>query len=310
MTFINRIGYLSFIIITGYFVDIFNQGYLFGYMLVLFMMVNNRQIVKLIDTDSIVLLIFSIAYALFYALNPFGGPQLIIIYGIFPFLFFLFGKYIAKRLNNHQETHSFLLFLMLAYSFVAVISVLINIYQEGFVRFERDVPLIWGNTINATGTAAMLFANMCIPAILLFSFKRIPKIATLILSVFFILSLIVSFRLGSRTQLVIFILTLVASLIFLMSKQAAHKKVFTFMICFFALNIVISYTTIDYDSDLLSSYAGRMESDEYGASTAGGRTERWVKSIENIFYKPLGWDVKEFGLSHNLWLDVARAGTN
>jgi hypothetical protein len=30
--------------------------------------------------------------------------------------------------------------------------------------------------------------------------------------------------------------------------------------------------------------------------------------MENIFSKPFGWELEEFGFSHNLWLDVARFG--
>jgi hypothetical protein len=52
-----------------------------------------------------------------------------------------------------------------------------------------------------------------------------------------------------------------------------------------------------------------MESREYGASTAGGRTQKWAKSFEYIVERPLGWSVEDFGYSHNLWLDTARAGT-
>ena len=52
-----------------------------------------------------------------------------------------------------------------------------------------------------------------------------------------------------------------------------------------------------------------MDSKKYGASTAGGRTERWTKSLDNLIDKPLGWEISDFGYSHNLWLDVARSGT-
>ena len=58
----------------------------------------------------------------------------------------------------------------------------------------------------------------------------------------------------------------------------------------------------------MTSYASRMDDKKYGAATAGGRTERWEKSLVNLVEKPLGWKLEEFGYSHNLWLDVLRVG--
>jgi len=51
-----------------------------------------------------------------------------------------------------------------------------------------------------------------------------------------------------------------------------------------------------------------MEDKNNNVANAGGRSERWLKSIEHMFTDPLGWDVREFGFSHNLWFDVLRVG--
>jgi hypothetical protein len=48
--------------------------------------------------------------------------------------------------------------------------------------------------------------------------------------------------------------------------------------------------------------------DQENTMEAGGRTELWMKSLQNIVRKPYGWSYHEFGFSHNIWLDIARVG--
>ena len=52
--------------------------------------------------------------------------------------------------------------------------------------------------------------------------------------------------------------------------------------------------SFDLNADWLSTFAGRMEGGSGEVASGGGRTERWVKSIEYIFEKPLGWSLDEF----------------
>ena len=42
--------------------------------------------------------------------------------------------------------------------------------------------------------------------------------------------------------------------------------------------------------------------------TAGGRTYRWIGSLESIFTDPWGWGLEKYGHAHNMWLDIARMG--
>lgn len=310
MHLIKEMGWLLFILLTGYLIDPVHYGFIFGYLIIIRLMFSGRESISLMDKSSIILFSFSIVYAMFYSLNTTeGGLQLIGIYALFPVTFYLLGKQISFRINSGNKLSDLFIIIAILYSSITLISVLSNIYTYGFIRLDRDVPTIWGNTQNATGTAVYLFANMCIPAILLFSFKARKKFYNIVLIVIYILSITCVLRLGSRTQIIISILTLLSSIVFLFTSVSIKKKLLIIIGVFAVVNITITYLQLDFDSDLLSAYAGRMESKEYGAATAGGRTERWVSSIEYMFKQPLGWDVKEFGLSHNLWLDTARAGT-
>ncbi|WP_157449787.1 hypothetical protein [Croceitalea dokdonensis] len=259
--------------------------------------------------DSIILFIFSVVYAIFYAFDPYSGMQFILVYALFPLVFYLLGKNIAKKAKGSEQLFNIILGLSVIYSTIALISVLLNIASGGFAQTERNIPLLWGSSGAATGTAAYLFANMCLPALLLFSFKKRKILINLILVTVYCLSILAVLRLGSRTQIVISGFTLFASLLFLFKVQSPTRNFITLLLVFFGLNAVLTTVNIDFDSDLLSAYADRMDSKSHGASTAGGRTERWEKSLEYMIKKPMGWKVDDFGYSHNLWLDTARGGT-
>jgi len=59
---------------------------------------------------------------------------------------------------------------------------------------------------------------------------------------------------------------------------------------------------------LFYSYQDRLGSDEYGSTTAGGRTKLWSVGIENLVKYPMGAVVydRDLSYSHNFWLDIGR----
>lgn len=305
---INSIGYLRVILFLTYLIDPFNYGYLFGALLII-SIITDKLLVEKLDLNFTLLLLFSICYAIFYIFNLELGSQFILIYALFPAGFYLIGKtFNNKSLNNTQ-----LFYLLFASGFIfslpAMVSVLTSIIDKGFVVIERDVPMIWGgNVIPATNMAAYFVLNMSIPAFLVAGFKKFNLPLKLLMISTFIISVLCVLRLGSRTQLSIFFITFIISLIFLIRRQTVKQNVTLFGILFLIFNVFLSYVSFDKDSDIMSAFAGRMESKKYGAATAGGRTERWTKSIVNLWEKPLGWDVTDFGFSHNLWFDIARVG--
>ncbi|WP_282118133.1 hypothetical protein [Maribacter aquivivus] len=305
---LNSIGYFRVILFLIYFIDPFSYGYLFGALLIISIITDNFFIEKL-ESNFSLLFLFSICYATFYVFNLDLGSQFILIYALFPVGFYLIGKtFNNKSLNNIQ-----LFYLLFASGFIfslpAMVSVLTSIIDKGFVVIERDVPMIWGgNVIPATNMAAYFVLNMSIPAFLVAGFKKFNLPLKLLMISTFIISVLCVLRLGSRTQLSIFFITFIISLIFLIRRQTVKQNVTLFGILFLIFNVFLSYVSFDKDSDIMSAFAGRMESKKYGAATAGGRTERWTKSIVNLWEKPLGWDVTDFGFSHNLWFDIARVG--
>ncbi|PCE62604.1 hypothetical protein [Sediminicola luteus] len=301
--------YLLLFLVAFYVLDPFTYGFLFGYAVLAFLLLYFSKAIKLFDTTLLILFLFSIVYALFYSFNPGLGAQFILIYSIVPGALYLSGKWLRIRTDN-IGSFWILILLGFVYSVPAIISILKFINENGFVSVKRDVPNIWtGELLSATNMASAFALNMCIPGIFIIGNKIIKyKLTYIVLTGVYLVSIICVFRLGSRTQLALSIFSVVIALIFKVSKQNLRQNFVTFVIIFIALNGLLSYFSFDTETDLLSAYADRMDSKTHGVATAGGRTNKWEKSIIYMFKEPLGWELKEFGFAHNLWFDATRVG--
>lgn len=308
--YIGGLGAINAFFIVCTLMNVMNYGFLFGYIAILLMILKKNFLKTAIERNFLLLFLFSTVYALFYAMNPWKGMQYVVLYMFTPPVFYLWGKFMAT-VNRRTNTLFFVLIgLTVLYSLPAMISVTLNIAEGGFAQAERNIAMFWSTEImTATGMGAFFIFNMCLPAILLASYKIMPKPVLFLLLAIFIISLLCVLRLGSRTQLGIMLISLVISLITMVPKMSLKENMAIFFTVFLAIFFVIREISFDLDSDLFTSFAGRMEED--GAAdlaSGGGRTQLWGKSIDNLFEKPLGWDLDEFGYSHNLWLDALRVG--
>ncbi len=308
--YISKLGYFNAFFITFSLLNVLDFGYLFGYICIILIFTKKEFLKSGIERNFLLLFFFTVVYGLFYALNPWKGVQFIILYILTPPAFYLWGKYMAT-VNQKTKTLFFVLIgLTIIYSLPALISVTMNIVEGGFVQAERNIPMIWG-TVNvpATQMAAFFVFNMCIPALLLVSFKFIPKTVFVFLLTIFLLSVACVLRLGSRTQLGIVLLSLVIGLVIASPKMSFKENIRVYAVFFGIIFLIATQVSFDIDSDLFTSFAGRMKDDGAGdIASGGGRTNLWMNSIDNLFKKPLGWDLDEFGYSHNLWLDALRVG--
>lgn len=306
--YIKEIGPIKFLLLFLFFLDPFLVGFLFGYAIVIILFLDIKFLKSSFDLDAVLLFTFSIIYAVFYSFDITRGVQVLFMYLFFPLVFYLIGKLLVTKAENENTVLVCLIGLGVVFSLPALISVLNNIYIGGFVQSSRDVQMIWGGApVAATGLAAYLCLNMCIPAIL---FSRIKFNLTfkLFLIIVYVLSMVCVLRLGSRTQIGISLITLIVSIIYNFPRQTIKQNLTVFGILALIIIYLGQSAAFSGKSDVFASYADRMESKKYGAATAGGRTERWEKSLVNLFEKPLGWDLDEFGYSHNLWLDILRVG--
>ena len=301
-----KVGVTNLIAFVIYLLDPFNKGYLFGYFLIISMLFNGKKIITYLDKDFIFIGLFSITYALFYIFYMESGLQFIFIYAFFPSFFYLFGKYLV--IPNIKSGSLVLIFFTIGFIFSlsALTSIIINLKEGGFSQLNREIPMFWsGKPMKATLMAAYLTFNMCIPIIYIIKQKKNQLLINLIAGLIFIASLLSSFRLGSRTQLVICILSIMISFIYVIPRQSFKANVKLFLIVLATSVLILKFIPLDLNASYLSVLGSRLQ-ESGNVSSAGGRTTLWTNALENLFDYPLGWQGNNVRYAHNLWLDVAR----
>ncbi|WP_222983935.1 hypothetical protein [Flagellimonas meishanensis] len=280
-----------------------------GYLLIGLLILKKDFLTRNLDTIFLVLLLFSITFAAFFSFEPKAGKQYILVYALVPSALYLMGKYFAEKLEgNRNHLFFLLLFAGCLFAVTPILSVFFDILRNGYGVVDRNLPSFWtGQVILATIMGSHFAIVMTIPGLLIPKVKNLRLIYRLALLGIFAISVACVLRIGSRTQLSIFFITFLTALIYVMPRQSFRRNLFMFMMFFLLVFYAINTISFDLDQDWLSAFANRMEDGQDFAS-GGGRTDRWMKSLENLFEKPLGWSEHEFGHSHNLWFDVLRVG--
>lgn len=308
--YIRNTGVLIIVLVALYLINPYSKDYLIGYILVPLVLIDRNFIKNNLDFDVLLLLLFSFSYALFYSFDADAtqGRQYIFIYALTPPTFYLIGKYLAR--NNPTPTQLFYVLFTIGsiFSVSAVISVYLNFNEGGFAQLERSIPMIWdGNPVSATIMGGFMTLNMCIPALLIISQGKKNLIFNIIAIGLFLVSLICVLRLGSRTQLGIFLLSSVMAIIYIIPRQAFKKNIILVGILLGIILYIGRNVSFDLDAEWMTTFADRMSGGTDELASGGGRMEKWTKSLEYLFTHPLGWNKNDFGYSHNLWLDVLRA---
>ncbi|MCL6266232.1 O-antigen ligase family protein [Flagellimonas myxillae] len=294
-----------------YLLNPFGLNIMIGYVLAALMVIHREFLVRNLDTGLLLLFLFSITYAAFFSFEPLAGKQFIVIYMLVPSTFYLMGKYFVEKTSKNYSTLIWMLLLTsIVFSITGILSVVTVLNQLGFTEVDRNLPNYWtGQITPATKMGAYFALIMCIPAVLVPKIKKVNLVVRVLLLLLFVISVVCVLRIGSRTQLGIFLITLLMSLFYIMPRQSLRRNLFMFAMFFGLVFYIGSTVSFDLDQDWLSAFAGRMEDNGSGdLASGGGRTERWVKSMEYLFVKPLGWSEHEFGHAHNLWFDVLRIG--
>lgn len=309
LSYINEIGIIGIGLFYIYLINPFNKGFFAGYLIIIIIYSSKEFLLKNIDSTYCVLLLFSLVYAAFYFFNMEQGIQWLFIYALFPSSFYLLGKKMVYKHTSSQTLFYLFFSVALLYSFTGLASVGINLIQGGFVQVGRSIADFWtGKERLATAMGAYFIFNMSIPGLLIAAKNKIPLLFKLFAVAIFIASLLCAFRLGSRTQIGLVILSVLFALLYLFKSQNLVRNFKLLLTILVIVFLGINYLSIDLDAEVLSSLGDRLQNSD-NAGSAGGRTDRWEKSIINLYEKPLGWHVDEFGYSHNMWFDAARNGT-
>lgn len=309
-TYLNKIGIPLLLLLILFLLDPFNLAINAGYIIFVFLFIfKGKSIITVLDMDFFIIFAFSFTYSAFVFFGDNRGVQYLIIQTLFPATFYILGKLlITKEITNKQ-----LIILIVISGFIYSITILLstfnNLVVNGLNQTDRFIPSFWSNDeIKATKAASFLIYNTVIPAILVANRKRFNLIFKIVLLVMYALTLIASFRLGSRTLIVVSIFTLMVSIIYIVFNQSllANLKLISSLT---ALSVITYlFIPINFDSPIFSTLGHRMKNGATeSTATAGNRTQLWTDGLGNLFQNPLGWEYHMH--HHNLWLDIAKEAT-
>tara|TARA_E500000318_G_C3565740_1_gene215548 strand:- start:911 stop:2086 length:1176 start_codon:yes stop_codon:yes gene_type:complete len=306
---IRKIGVPFVVLFFIYLLNPYGLNIYVGYLIAALILLQKDFLVRNVDVGFWLLFVFSIIYAAFFSFDPKAGNQYIVIYAIVPGAFYLLGKFFTEKLKSNQVNLIILLLISaVIFSISAVLSVFTDILQNGYNVVDRNLPNYWtGNIVPATIMGSYLTLIMALPALLVPHIKKLPMVGRILLLVYYAIAMACILRIGSRTQISISLITLLVSLFYVMPRQSYRRNLFMFLLFFMGIFYIMNTVSFDLDQDWLSAFANRME-DSQDLASGGGRTDRWIKSMEYLFTKPLGWSEHEFGHAHNLWFDVLRIG--
>ncbi len=305
--YIEEVGPVIIILLFLHLLNPFNMGHIFGYLLfVVFIISKKSVLLKNMDQEFMILVLFGFIYTIFNALGPNKGFQYLIIQAIFPCFFYILGKTLIVKEITQKQIVFFLFSMAFAFSLTSIISVIQDLLRGGFAQSSRLIRSYWtGQWLKATIVAGYLTYNMVIPAVL-FASRRSYFQKALLLGVY-VISMLCIFRLGSRAALAITGLTLVIGLVVFLSQNSVRTNLKFIVRLILFLVVFLYFVPIDLEADYFSTLGARLQSSgTSSASSAGGRTELWQTALQNFIKSPLGWDAQRH--SHNVWLDIAKVG--
>ena len=271
------------------------------------LILSGKNFKKLIDVNLLLLILFLMIYFMISSYNAYEKSEVNNQLLIAPPILYIFCKWGGYKYYTPSQISKLFWIIGLSLSLLALLSVYIDIIQNGFLGGGRSLTLIGvDQEIHATGLAGMFIVPIAYSGVFLASDRRFYLHEKIILITFFSLSLLAAIRVGSRTFLVIAAISFLQG-IYINSRKSGIK--ITLLIS--SIFLISGYFLFDYLSntlDIFSYYQSRMDSEEHGLQTAGGRSEKWLKSLSLMASNPMGWDFQINGFSHNLWLDTARNG--
>ena len=286
----------------------FMVAHLFIYaLLFIFFVLKKNTLFSLMDKNFVWIFAFSLIYTLFFVLNVNTGPQGIIMRLLFPPLYYLLGKYLVTEDLQYTGVVNLLLLLGIVYATSTLLSVGTNLLESGFNVTERDVPDFWnGKTYVSTGLAGYLIYVLVLPGIVMAN-KHLQRnrLLLVVLTGIYIVALLSSFRIGSRTAIAVIGIGILVGIIFRLLGSSLIQGI-RFITGLVVVSLLFyNFVPINLDAEYLSILGDRLQSKESSSiSTAGNRTGLWQESFENLFKHPLGWESDHF--AHNSWLDIAK----
>jgi len=276
--------------------------------LTIILLTSKKAWLTIIDRIIILWLIFILTYFINLYYNNANDKNFNLQLLILPVASYWIGKETGLKIKNGNQFFISTFLMGTSLSFFTTYSVILSIYKDGFSGLSRSIEIIgFGQTaVSATVLGGLLIVTASLAGTLFCKSDELSKYWKILFFITLILSTIASLRLGSRTLLAISLISLVFG--YVINRKTINSGIkFIFITSICAMPIAISYA-IESESILINYFADRISDEAYSSQTAGGRSEKWLASIELILNNPFGWDLSINGYSHNLWLDTARNG--
>lgn len=290
-------------------------GYSMYILIFLFPFIIRKRIPR--QTKSAVLIIaFSICYTiplLFQRNCP--SFSVLIFCLIFPIISYWSGIYICRNTLNSNTP---LVVIVLLTACIAIWSITVNLLD--FIQTGNVVNIMRSLESEGSGDAQKatihnMMLSMAIGGIGIIFIKPNNKFDKTIKPIILIISILALFggiHLLNRTAIV-----LAACSLFIGLYWAGISIKRLCYILFLILTVLIIYTTYFDGSTFLEAIeAGFSSREKYSSRTsmvnAGGRTDRWIAGLNQIFIMPFGSEgllyYTDSSFAHNAWVDIGIRG--
>lgn len=264
--------------------------------------------------NGLLIFLFSLVYfSAIYFRGETMTPSEVIFTIFYPTIAYSIGWNMSKKFFSIKTSILLITVLICCLAFPAIIYNLIDYFKTGeLINIQREIT--YGSLDrdrSATGYGMMLSLVLGMAGLLFYktnnSNDHLVKYTSLIFSG---LALFGTVRLVNRTGIVIVV---VSSLIVFGCSRISVKRLGYLLLVLMLLIIVLG---INQNSELVKEVTANYEMRNSGVGSTnelGGRTERWILAINQIYSEPFGDKglryYTGYSYAHNLWLDAGIRGS-
>lgn len=257
-----------------------------------------RGIKKKYFTSSLTfLLLFCITYSI-----RFNSLLYMIFYLFFPLFSYLAGLFYCMANENKEYLDKIIHVSVIGFGVHVILNYIINTNNS-----RNELIDIYSGTLRSATLSGAL--NTLIFALLMYFIIMEKRKRNKMIGIFFgIISLIYSFKLGTRTQFIILFLNSILLSIF---KRKKNKIVQIFKIILigiflsFLIYLLYKYDIFHIFTLIKKTNLGMRYTNKFGTHYSDEtRWERFLEGMQNIILYP--WGKPDQLYYHNMWLDVSR----
>ncbi|MDE7161113.1 MAG: O-antigen ligase family protein [Muribaculaceae bacterium] len=266
-----------------------------------------------ISKISLAMLVFSISYMLttqwFKYLPMTFGNGLVLV--MCPLIIYYSGLYICDRCKDRSSVMWILLTCIICYAAWPVVTNIADFIETGeIVNLARGFDLDKKNVLATHQNMMMSMAIGGMGAVFLKTRTRMESRFKWIAVTVSVLALFSALHILNRTAIV---LAAVSCLCGIVHGGGGIKRMIYLTLIVAAVGAIFYLAIMQTEfGDLIEGFNSREQLSGYTANSAGGRTVRWMRGIQEVITHPFGSEGIKVGFmktfAHNLWLDIGLRG--